>query len=308
MKKTLILLLMLLLLYFVGKIPTERDEYINNGYSPSILLNVSNKLVKDPYVIKENGIYNMFFTFGDNPWDADIGYAKSNDGIHWVFNSTLLRHSQAWRQDISPIWAPFVIKKGKKYFLYVSGVVNGYKMGYFTSNSLNGHWKWSGYVKDNHGNNLKGIDPSIVRYRGTYYYVCSGAKDNQINLYQSHTLNKWVPVGTILTITKRWEGKILEAPKLLIKKNEYFLFYGANNSDTNQRIGVAVSRKIDGPYHKIKRAKLNYPGWGQGAISHPGLIRKQNKYILYSSISQLPNYAIVGYQSNDLIHWSDLNK
>lgn len=305
-----LLLFILLLLLSIGVTSDSKPFYVLSSSTierPIPLLNVSKKLMKDPFVLKEDNKYYMLYTFGNSPWDADIGYAISNDGVNWVYKGVLIKHNRAWGEHQSPVWAPFIIKKDGLFYLYVSGVVKEYKMGIFSSKSITGSWKWRGFVKDETDVSIKGIDPKIIKYQSTYYYICAGKNDNEINLYQSDTIFRWHFIKTILTTNQEWEGKIIEAPKLIKLNNKFYLYYGANDSELNQRIGLAISDNINGPYKKIGKISLHYPGAMPGAISHPDIIKINKFWYLYVSISEAPNYFIVGYRSKDLVNWHPIN-
>jgi predicted GH43/DUF377 family glycosyl hydrolase len=300
------LLLIFIFIFLVAGLSLSDKTYylINKSKSYQPLLNVSNKLIKDPFVIKVNRKYYMLYTYGNTPWDADIGYATSYDGQHWYYRGVLVDHRKAWGSNESPIWAPTVIKQNNSYYLFVSGVIDGgYKMGYFSSSKITGEWKWDGLVTDENNTPLEGLDPFIVKHRGVNYFYCSGAKDNQIELYRSKSFDNWKYYKTVLKPSFDWEGSILEAPKLVRYNQKYYLFYGANDSESNQRIGLATSESITGPFEKKGKLKLSYPGSRSGAISHPDLIKIGQKWNLYVSISEQPDYFIFGYQSNDLIDW-----
>jgi beta-xylosidase len=57
------------------------------------------------------------------------------------------------------------------------------------------------------------------------------------------------PVDMGVTNDLPWEGGVIEAPTLLLRDGTYYLFYSANNYDTEfYAIGYATSKQLLGPY------------------------------------------------------------
>lgn len=73
-----------------------------------------------PCVIKEDGIYKMWYCYAIGHSGYRIGYAESEDGVHWIRKddkSGIDVSKSGW--DSEMICYPFVFEhKGKKYMLY----------------------------------------------------------------------------------------------------------------------------------------------------------------------------------------------
>ena len=73
-----------------------------------------------PCVIKEDGIYKMWYCYGFGSYGYKIGYAESEDGIKWERKDEeagIDVSESGW--DSEMICYPFVFKhKGRKYMLY----------------------------------------------------------------------------------------------------------------------------------------------------------------------------------------------
>lgn len=78
-----------------------------------------------PYVIKENGLYKMFYSRRVKHIGYRMGYAESIDGINWIRKDDEINldvSSEGWDSEI--VCYPAVIKLQGKYFMFYNG--NGF--------------------------------------------------------------------------------------------------------------------------------------------------------------------------------------
>ncbi len=93
-----------------------------------------NYFLEGPTVIKDNGAYGMWYAGMDavsngQPSDGKvcIGYASSQDGIHWVKNSQpvlLPGNTSSW--DFKTVQDPCVIKYDNVYYMWFGGKTSDY--------------------------------------------------------------------------------------------------------------------------------------------------------------------------------------
>jgi hypothetical protein len=94
--------------------------------------------IEYPFVIKEGGIYKMWYSAGSISGKA-LGYATSPDGITWTHNpAPILTAGPAGSWDSVGVYHPFVIHRTSNYEMWYAGL--GYvasvlyiKIGYATS-------------------------------------------------------------------------------------------------------------------------------------------------------------------------------
>lgn len=99
-------------------------------------------------------------------------------------------------------------------------------------------------------------DPEGIIFDTTYwiYPTFSAPYDSQVHLdaFSSSNLTEWTKHERILDTTAiKWAKRALWAPSIIKKENKYFLFFGANDIQSNNElggIGVAVSDKPEGPF------------------------------------------------------------
>ncbi|WP_339688051.1 family 43 glycosylhydrolase, partial [uncultured Nonlabens sp.] len=99
-------------------------------------------------------------------------------------------------------------------------------------------------------------DPEGIIFDTTYwiYPTFSAPYDSQVHLdaFSSPNLTEWTKHERILDTTAiKWAKRAMWAPSIIKKENKYFLFFGANDIQSNNElggIGVAVSDKPEGPF------------------------------------------------------------
>lgn len=75
-----------------------------------------------PQVIREGGVYRMFYTRRTRDMKYGIGYAESRDGIRWTRKDSavnLKRSERGW--DSKMVYFPCVIRRGRRWFLFYNG-------------------------------------------------------------------------------------------------------------------------------------------------------------------------------------------
>jgi beta-xylosidase len=99
-------------------------------------------------------------------------------------------------------------------------------------------------------------DPEGIIFDKTYwvYPTFSAPYEKQVFLdaFSSPDLTHWTKHHKILdTAAVKWAKKAMWAPSIIKNKNKYFLFFGANDIQSDNEvggIGVAVASKPEGPY------------------------------------------------------------
>lgn len=113
--KTRFLLFTLLLLTACGKSVKDNDEvFLQNPIIPGYFA--------DPSVVEYEGKFYMYAT--SDPWGGDfLSCWESDDFQEWTFNKLNWPTKEACTSPLSNenmVWAPSVVKKGDKFYLYIS--------------------------------------------------------------------------------------------------------------------------------------------------------------------------------------------
>ena len=136
-------------------------------------------LIKDHCLIRENGVFHLFYLRGDPA--IDIGHASSTDLIHWTVEDAVLSVEPGTWDDLA-MWAPQVFKIGNGWMMYYTGVnlASSQQTGIAFSTDLYDWFKlpWPVYHPDpltwaewspnafSHGR-----DPFVFKHEGLFYML-----------------------------------------------------------------------------------------------------------------------------------------
>ena len=216
------------------------------------------KNIITPTVIKDNGLYKMWFTssFTDRDnYDFTIGYATSSDGIQWAIqNFQLLKPSQNW--DLVGLTHPYVLKiNDNEYYLYYSGrTTTNWNIGYATS--LDGI-NWLPYINNpiitstgNWWEKGSNLGPHVIYsssprlFKMWYSTESLGQGSSSMAYAESIDGNTWTKPSTNNPILNReltgyFDDRIISDGSIRIEENTIFLWYGAKGFNSIWNIGLS---------------------------------------------------------------------
>ena len=102
-------------------------------------------------------------------------------------------------------------------------------------------------------------DPEGIIFGDNYWvfptYSAPYEKQVFLDAFSSPDLTHWTKHPKVLdTSAVKWAHKAMWAPSIIEKDNKYYLFFGANDIQSDEEeggIGVAVSDKPGGPYKDL---------------------------------------------------------
>jgi hypothetical protein len=170
---------------YVGKSPLDfaPPENINNPVlTAKDVTDVAAKFVADPFMVRENGTWYMFFevmNLDDNK--GDIALATSNDGFNWNYKQIVL-------DEPFHLSYPYVFKWKNEYYLipetYEASSVRLYKAVNFPTN-------WSLEKTLLEGSDY--VDPSIFYFNDNWWLFTSSTDNNILRLHYSNNLmGNWI--------------------------------------------------------------------------------------------------------------------
>lgn len=236
--------------------------------------------VSDPGVILDQGIYKMWFTGVEvksvDPPDyttvCRIGYATSQDGIHWneYEGNPVLDLGQPGEWDDSGIETAEVIKDGETYKLW-----------------------YEGYSEE--------IPPGFERQPFRIGYATS---PDGIN-WTKYPGNPVVDLGP-----DSWDSRGVASPTVIKDGEVYKMWYAGHSPEGYVRIGYATSS--DGAnwtnYAGNPVLDIGSPGsWDEWAAAEPSVIKVGEEYMLWYSggDSYFDVSMRVGYATSpDGVHWT----
>jgi predicted GH43/DUF377 family glycosyl hydrolase len=230
--------------------------------------------ISDASVIKENGQYKMWYTgqtYGATSVDDvfRIGYATSPDGIHWTRYSEnpVLTPGSLGSWDDRRVWRPSVISTGSGYVMYYRGaaVAEGSQAKAGVATSSDGiHWTktvvltmpagssgWDAYSRQVDALNIGGVMRSDNTYIMSYVSIKSRNSPAQIGLASSSDGISWTPYADNPVVTYGtsggWDSGAggvgagnFAGSMILAARNQYYVYYGAQDPSGTYSIGVAT--------------------------------------------------------------------
>ena len=280
------------------------ENYLDDRFDNTLFYkNYGDIIGADPSVITVGDEYYLYITNADGTDCSFIQAYKSKNLMDWEWlGRVFVPNRDAWA--ISSLWAPEVVEKDGKYYMYYSGYDITYKhmgIGVAISDSPTGPFKeYSGtladgtvidhktspfnYVLKQYRSDFKAIDPSVfIDDDGkVYLYLSQDQVKLESCVYGMELESDMVSIkrdtitGPLVSAEQSWENtnatnKWNEAPFMVKHDGKYYLTYSANYfASSLYAIGYAVSDSPLGefvkPEHKpLIQAKEEWP-----FISGPG--------------------------------------
>ena len=291
------ILISLIFLCFCTSCTFESKEHFQIGKNP-----ILPGYFADPSIIKEDDKYYIYTTI--DPWGADsLACWVTSDFVNWEFNilnwpNTTDCHSNLSNEN--KVWAPSVVKKNDKYYMYVSV---GSEVWCGIADTPLGPWR-----------NILDNRPMIAYDESMYYHVIDAEvfvdDDEKSYLYWGSGWN-WVNGHCMVAelnddmcsfkteVKEVTPANYFEAPFMIKENGLYYLTYsdGKTIEDT-YKVRYAVSDNPFGPFIESLNSPIlqtdeekNIYGPGHHAISK---INGEN-YIFYHKHS-LPYKKGVAYR------------
>ena len=264
------------------------ENYLDEKFDQSIFYqNYGDIIGADPSVITVDGEYYLYVTNADGTDCCFIQAYKSKNLMDWEWlGRVFIPNREAWA--ISSLWAPEVVEKDGKYYMYYSGFDIKYQcmgIGVAVSDTPYGPFKeYTGtledgtaidhktspfnYVLKDFRSDFKCIDPSVfIDDDGrVYLYVSQDQVKRESCVYGMElssdmvSIKKETIVGPLVRAEQAWESKNTtnkwnEAPFMVKHNGKYYLTYSANYfASSLYAIGYAVS---DSPLGKFEKPISN---------------------------------------------------
>lgn len=214
-----------------------------------------NEGVAEPYVIKSNGLYKMWY-WGNSKGISQIGYAVSQDGITWEKysgNPVLVAGNPGSWDEIEAGFPSIQYQDGTYKMWYTGKNANGkYALGYATSpDGINWeHYPFNPILSGTAGSwDEPGVLGARVLFDGNVYRTWYSRQDNGLIGYATSTdgisWNKSPNNPVLVTgLDGTWDNQEVYFPDVLYSDGIYMMWYGATNSDNSLGIGYAIATEV----------------------------------------------------------------
>ena len=282
----------------------------------------------NPTVVKKNGIFVMLYRAQDRQGTSSLGYATSQDGVHFTRRATPVLTAQEPYEKGGGVEDPRLQKFGETYYLTYTGYNNVDGAGprhldaqlcLATSKDLI-HWDRKGVILPAYQGSWNtnwtksgAIVPEKINGKYWMYYLGDARGPNpQMGIASSDDLLHWKDALDHPVLGNRagmFDARVVEpGPAPVITPEGIFLTYNGAGEDGVYATGWALFDKND-PTKVIARAdapvfapKLEWEKVGQvpNVVFVEGLVREPNRWLYYYGGAD----KYIGVASAPILHGS----
>lgn len=268
----------------------------------------------NPSVVKYDGKFVMLYRAQDHQGKSSLGYASSQDGVHFVRRSEPVLAAEAPYETGGGVEDPRLVKIGDTFYLTYTGYNNQGGKGIHAAGPVHGdaqlcmatssdliHWKRHGVImpaykgKWNVGWTKSGaIVPERINGKYWMYYLADGAHQlTQMSIANSDDLLHWTDVldhPVLASRPKMFDSQVVEpGPAPVLTENGIFLIYNGADDNNVYRTGWVLFDKKD-PTKVIARARQpifepvhDWEKIGQvpNVVFVEGLVPDGNRWLFY---------------------------
>jgi predicted GH43/DUF377 family glycosyl hydrolase len=230
------------------------------------------------WVLCENGKFHGWYGGWKGDYDKDasnlchLGYATSDDGVHWKKYGDQPVYSGRWCEDIC------VLSSGGRYYMYLEDESSGKTVIHLLTSEDRIRWEEQGTVLEKftqHAWEKDWAGTPLAWKEGEHWYLLyEGGDPGETGLAVSKDGYRWKRISRdpVLPRAQGWEDHAT-APDSIIKKDGlYYLFYHATGRIW--QTGLAVSGDL---VHWTRCA-------GNPVIPYPSavIVETEDRYLLYA--------------------------
>jgi beta-1,2-mannosidase len=268
----------------------------------------------NPTVVKFAGKFVMLYRAQDHHGKSSLGYASSEDGVHFVRRSEPVMVAEAPYETGGGVEDPRLVKIGDIFYLTYTAYNNQGGQGAHASGPIHGdaqlalatstdliHWQRRGVImpaykgKWNVGWTKSGaIVPEKIKGKYWMYYLADGAKQlTQMSIANSTDLIHWTDAldhPVLSSRPKMFDSQVVEpGPAPVVTDEGIFLIYNGADDNNVYRTGWVLFDKND-PTKVLARAKQpifqptdDWEKIGQvpNVVFVEGLVRDGNRWLFY---------------------------
>jgi predicted GH43/DUF377 family glycosyl hydrolase len=224
----------------------------------------------NPSVVKYEGKFVMLYRAQDHQGKSSLGYASSQDGVHFVRRSEPVLVAEAPYETGGGVEDPRLVKIEDTFYLTYTGYNNKGGKGIHATGPVRGdaqlcmatssdliHWKRHGVImpaykgKWNVGWTKSGaIVPEKINGKYWMYYLADGEHQlTQMSIAYSDDLLRWTDVldhPVLASRPKMFDSQVVEpGPAPVITENGIFLIYNGADDKNVYRTGWVLFDKKD---------------------------------------------------------------
>jgi beta-1,2-mannosidase len=255
----------------------------------------------NPAVVVKDGKFVMLYRAQDANGTSRLGYAVSEDGIHFVRRAAPVLSPEAEYEKDGGVEDPRLVKIGSTYYLTYTGYNKKDAQLCLATSSDLVHWQRQGVILPAYkGNWNKGWTKSgailSTKIRGEYWMYWLGTaedKTDQMGLSWSKDLVHWTEATQSPVLPRRpgkFDSRVVEpGPPPFLTSAGIVLIYNGADDNLVYRTGVAVFDRRD-PARLILRSAMPFlepqmewekRGQVPNVVFVEGMARKKGQWLLY---------------------------
>ncbi len=200
------------------------------------------------WILRENDSYHLWYTGYDGTREGtkQLGYAVSNDGLHWKPSPNNPLCPGHWIEDV------MVVKHGEIYYMFAEGAANGHAELLTSKNRVD--WNWKGPLQIREADGERDAEPpcgtpTIWLENGVWYLF-----------YERHDLGVWLatskdPHSRVWTNVSDdpvlvpgpadYDKQLIAIDQIIKHDGAYFAFYHGSGEKTPRTWNTNVARSTD---------------------------------------------------------------
>jgi hypothetical protein len=206
------------------------------------------KIRERGWILRENGTYHLWYTGYDGTREGTklLGYAVSDDGLHWTPSPKNPLCRGHWVEDV------MVVRHGETYYMFAEGAAHGHAELLTSKNRVD--WKWEGPLQIRTADGKSDAQPpcgtpTIWVENGVWYLF-----------YERHDLGVWLatskdPLSRVWTNVSDdpvlvpgpadYDKQLIALDQIVKHDGAYFAFYHASGDNTPRTWNTNVARSTD---------------------------------------------------------------
>ncbi len=245
----------------------------------------------DPEGVLFNKQYWVFPTYSA-PYDKQVFFDafSSTDLIHWTKHPRVLDTQHvSWARRA--VWAPAIIKKEKKYYLFfgANDIQNDTEkggIGVAVSDRPVGPFKvlLGKPLIDKFYNGAQPIDQFVFQDKDNQYYMIYGGWRHCNIAKLKNDFTGFLPFKDGSTFKEITPQGYVEGPFMFTRNGKYYFMWSEGGwTGPDYSVAYAISDSLPGPYKRIGKILAQDPKVATGAGHHSVIhnAKKDNWYIIY---------------------------
>lgn len=201
------------------------------------------------WILREKDAWHLWFTGYDGTRDGikRLGYAASDDGIHWQCSPKNPLSGEHWVEDM------MVVKRDDTYYMFAEGTQNEFSVMLTSKDGID--WKWQGRLDVRMADGKRPVDGPVgtptVWIESDVWHLFYEQLDRGVWLATTGNVDsrKWTNVQdepVLVPGPADYDREMIALNQIIKYKNAYYAFYHGSGDSTSPRTwNTNIARSTD---------------------------------------------------------------